>query len=969
MSENIPANLKDFFLKQKAYIEESLNKLSLDWISLINRFEPKHPDLEKQLSKSVIFSDFIASSINHHPEIFISLLESGDFLSQRNKNYYIEYLKKIIPSIENEQQWMCELRKFREREMLRYIWREANSLTDLRQSMQEYSDFASAAIEISLSFLYEQHIKNHGVPRSREDKTQQQLAVLGMGKLGGNELNLSSDIDLIFFYQSGGETDGARPIENQLFFVRLAQQLIRVLDEQTADGRVFRVDMRLRPYGDSGLLVLNQNAMEHYYETQGRTWERYAFIKAAWVAGDRAVVEDFLKTIKPFIYRKYVDFTVVESLREMKLLINRQVKTRGLENDIKLGEGGIRELEFIVQALQLIKGGRKPSLQIKSYYLAMDEVQRLGLMEKEEYIRLTEIYSFYRRLEHLIQAQADQQTQLLPKDIKQQAALAWVMKFDSFSDLEKKIAESRTYVRDIFDELFTVQTDFANVNEKNTNAFDIEQYTTFWLRIKNEALVFKNLDQNLQDKINERVLSFHQEKILSTLSESEKKRLDSCMAYLLFRISEYENPDELIEKTIQFLRVILKRSAYLVLLIENPPVFDYLLSLFQRSQWVLTNILQHPFLLDELLQIQNNKNIVSKVDLFDELHQLSLRTDGHDLETQLEELRVYKCTHEMRAAALYLDNHLSTSDLGDFLSALAEGLLLEVHRLALKVLSDTSLSAKEIEFANKGFAIVAYGKLGSQELGFGSDLDLVFLFDEKNKNIEEPGRFLTRFGQKIIHLLSVRTYSGILYEVDMRLRPSGQSGQLVTSLTAFEKYQRESAWTWEHQALIKARVLVGGDLMKSRFNEIRKEILLRQREPMQLFKDINDMRIRLHENSPRSKDLFYLKTDDGGIVDIEFLTQYLVLGQSAHFPELVNAHACLEIFKFADQHTELRPEWMKGLKEIYLLFRRQINQLTLAQHKVVLAHTDFKSERNQVIEIWQKLVIDHGFVIDASNKK
>src|SRR5690606_29723893 len=296
MNKSIPSALQETFIKQKKNIEQVLGASNLDWSALLKRFNTQYPELENHLAKSIIFSDFIASSISYHLDIFLNLLESGELLCSRHENFYIETLEELLASVENQEQWMRELRKFREREMMRFIWRDVNGLSELRQAMKEYSEFAIAAIEVSLQFLYVQHTNTYGIPRSREDQSPQKLVVLGMGKLGGHELNLSSDIDLIFFYQTGGETDGARPIENQQFFVKLAQQLIKILDEQTVDGRVFRVDMRLRPYGESGLLVLNQNAMEHYYETQGRTWERYAFIKAAWIAGDKTVAEDFLNT-------------------------------------------------------------------------------------------------------------------------------------------------------------------------------------------------------------------------------------------------------------------------------------------------------------------------------------------------------------------------------------------------------------------------------------------------------------------------------------------------------------------------------------------------------------------------------------------------------------------------------------------------------------------------------------------------
>jgi glutamate-ammonia-ligase adenylyltransferase len=957
----LPSVLQESFLNKKNSFEESLQTIDLNWHKFISQFKDSYPDLESHLIKTITFSDFVFDNILRQPNILVELLQTKELINRREKGYYLKVLSELCETQPDQNAWMKSLRQFRLREMVRYVWREANALSETREAMCEYSEFASAAIDVSLDFLYQQQINLLGTPKSKVDQSPQKLSVLGMGKLGGGELNLSSDIDLIFFYKDAGKTDGLRAIDNQQFFVKLAQQLIRVLDERTVDGFVFRVDMRLRPYGDSGLLVLNQNAMELYYETQGRTWERYAFIKAAWVAGDRGVAEKFLENIKPFMYRKYVDFTVVESLREMKLLINRQVKTKGLENDIKLGEGGIRELEFIVQALQLIKGGRKTTLQLKSYYLAMQEVSRLELMQAEEVEKLINIYSFYRRLEHLVQGRADQQTQMLPNIVEHQEALAWLLGYENFSSLDNKIAESRLYVREIFDDLFSSSA--ASENESaELGAYKPERYITLWLHIVEQPVVFDGLDELVQQAINEQLLDFSQENILLKISEIEKKRLDLCMAYLIYRIQDFKEPAELLNQAIKFFRTILKRSAYLVLLYENQKVFYFLLSLFQRSQWILDNLLQHPFLLDELLQLQSKKNLKDAQTIKAELHQLSLRTDAHGLEVQLEELRVFKCTYEIQAAALYLDKHISTSELGDFLSALAQSLLQEVSRIAVKEILKLTKDAEQVsiekDFLENSFAIVAYGKLGSQELGFGSDLDLVFVFDDANKKLSDTGRLLTRFGQKIIHLLNARTYSGILYEADMRLRPSGKSGQLVSSLSAFEKYQAESAWVWEHQALVKARVVVGSEAMQSRFNAIRHQTLRTKRAEAELLKEVVDMRKRLQENFTSLANEFHLKTDEGGIVDIEFLAQFLVLSHSNRYQKLSECHATLEIFEFVSQHESICPEWLIGLKNIYLLFRQQINELTLAQQKVFIQSTQLQAERAQVAEVWLKLISD-----------
>jgi len=964
----VPEHLNPVFLKRKAHIETVFSEAEKNGQNFIEKFQAYNPSitsLEEQFNKTLVLSSFVTEQVAQAPQFLIELFESLDLWCERDAEFYQKKLMELSETCPSTEMWMSVLRKFRQKEMIRFIWREVNELAPLRQNMKELSDFARASIEVSLHYLFEAQKKLFGAPLSEQDQSEQKMCVLAMGKLGSEELNLSSDIDLIFFYRDNGQCNGPRAIDNQQFFARLSQQLIRVLDERTADGFVFRVDMRLRPYGDSGLLVLNQDAMELYYETQGRAWERYALLKADVAAGDKVLGKQFLEVIKPFVYKKYVDFSVVESIREMKLLINRQVKSKGMENDIKLGEGGIRELEFIVQALQLIKGGRKTQLQTRSYYQAMKVVVDLALMTQEDADKLTAHYSFFRRLEHLIQAQADKQTQMLPGHRYEQDSLAWVMAYDSYPALLADIQKKRAEVRNHFNDLFAVPEDEASTSgnqESKQGKFDLA--LTVWLGIQEDQPYFSEMGIKKSTQVVEILKEFSREKVLSALGEIEKKRLDSCIAYLVMNLASFEDPDEVLKRSLSFIRVILKRSAYFVLLIENPEVFHYLLSLFERSQWILDKLIQHPFLLDELLQLQRKKTLSTRADLFDELHQLSLRTGAHDMELRLEELRVFKCTHEFQAAALYLDRHVSTTDLGDFLSHLAECLLHEVCRFATEELSQKFTPAETYKaFVESGFAIIAYGKLGSEEMGFGSDLDLVFLYDEKQSLFEEePISFLTKLVQKIIHLLGLRTYSGILYEADTRLRPSGKAGQLVSSLSAFEKYQQENAWTWEHQALVKARVIVGSQAMRAAFENIRVQILTKKREQATLLKDLHDMQLRLREKtSYQSKDLgsglFHLKSDEGGIVDIEFIAQYLVLMYSHEVTALATVRATLQVFDIAQQQSGLNIEYLSGMRDIYLLYRQRINELTLAYGKAVVEAQAYAQQRQHVADVWKQLMV------------
>lgn len=967
----IPGLLQKELAARFQRVDEKLSQVNSDW----QQSYFAKADLEKQLLNGLLGSTYLTDFICTYPEKFLILVKENVFWDARQGFFYQKALDDIAKSSERLSDFGAKIRKFRQQEMLRFIWREINSIGRLDDSLAELSDFASVCIEQSLSYLYQELVKDFGEPLS-EAGAVQQLSVIAMGKLGGGELNLSSDIDLIFFYAEKGRTSGKRALDNQQFFTRLAQALIKVLDERTVEGFVFRVDMRLRPYGDSGQLVLTQSAMEQYYETQGRAWERYAFVKAKVLAGDVLTGEQFMKTIKPFVYRRYLDFSVIESLREMKSLINRQVKSKGVQDDVKLGEGGIRELEFIVQALQLIQGGKNSELQKRSYFGAMEAVAKMGFMSRDDADALLASYRYLRKVEHLLQAYADKQTQMLPQDEFEQAALAFLMGHDHWASFYEELSDVKETVRASFNELFghsqvEVTAEAAPLGTK------LAHYEAFWRQAGSsindiEGILSKT---TLSDEMVSEIKVFASERALQSLPELERKRLDQLIPILLLKLEKLENAEKVLARFLKFTRVVLKRSAYLVLLLENSPVFDRLLFLFSESEWVLEQIIKHPFLLDELLGLEQSRVLPEQEALASELRQQLLRISPDDLESQTDAFRIFKKAHEIRVASLYLNDEISTFDLGEYLSSLADVILSEVCALASHLVCEMpSVASLIAEHSEKSiltlgaldplehFAVLAYGKLGSREMGFGSDLDLVFLYEiQEDSPFSE--QFYIRMGQKIIHLLSVRTYNGRLYEVDMRLRPSGKSGPIVSTVNAFQKYQQKSAWTWEHQALIKARVLSGNSAITKRIQVVREAALLTKRKSSELLADITEMRIRLSENFAREKqslgvlkkDDFHLKSSQGAIVDIEFIAQYLVLRYAHEYPELINCRATLEVFECAKKVGFLNQFILTTLRDAYLEYRGILNRMTLQQNKIVVSRSKIEPHPDNVKGFWRQL--------------
>ncbi len=914
-------------------------------------------------------SEYAINWLCHHPDEFLALLDQ-DLNTPNTLDAYRLQLSAALTLAPAE--WDAQLRRIRNRAMCGIIWRDLNRLVDTMTTTAELTALADAVVAACLDYHYHRLAETLGVPTSHQGHPQPML-VIGMGKLGAHELNLSSDIDLIFAFPRSGETRGVdKPLSNQEFFIRLGQAIIKSLDPVSADGFVFRVDMRLRPYGQSGTLASSFGALEDYYQTQGREWERFAMIKARIMAnnGSRKYTEELQALLRQFTYRKYVDFTAIEALRNLKHLINKEVKRRRLQDNIKLGRGGIREIEFIAQAFQIIRGGRDTVLQERRLLSVLPLLVKHRCLPPGLDQALAEAYLFLRNVEHALQAWQDKQTQQLPTDATACLRLALVM---GFADRESFLAELDRH-RDRVHEQFS-----AMIAEPRSSDARPGGPTLLWRDLWSLS------DADQQDLVAELTkLGFEQPEAaiavlrndllvapaVVAMAATGRERLNQLLPLLLQRLSRSQDPTRTLTRLVKLLTAVARRSVYLTLLIENPGALDQLVTLSEASPWIADRLAGHPALLDELLNPAALYTIPTLEELTQELRSELLRVDEHDLEGQMEALRYFRQSQSLQAAACELTGRLPLMKVSDYLTELAEVLLAYVlHMSWQQMVARHGVPAGE-SATEPNFLIVGYGKLGGIELAHGSDLDLVFIHDadpngqtagdaEGNRVIDTL-TFYMRLGQKIIHILNANTPSGQLYEVDMRLRPSGNSGLLVTSLTGFRKYQEESAWTWEHQALVRARVIVGPAALATEFADLRHHILTRERDPARLREDVLGMRQKMREQlgsnaRQRAEGRFDLKQDTGGIVDIEFLVQYAVLAWSSKHPQLTRYPDNIRILEGLLAADRLDAQEVNHLIEAYKAFRSMGHRLTLQQQPAVIDESSAEPHRQNVIRIWQSV--------------
>ncbi len=903
-------------------------------------------------------SDYVSQQLLRHAADMLQMSFTALVQQQFEAGQMRSLLRDHLQQVTDEVSLSVCLRQFRRLHMVRIIWRDITRMAGLDETLEDLSELADVCVDESLQRLYAWAVAKNGTPRDESGNTQE-LIVIGMGKLGARELNLSSDIDLIFAYPERGQTDADKPVDTEKFFTRLARQLIKAIGENTAQGFVFRVDTRLRPFGDAGPLVIPMSFLEDYLQGQAREWERYAMVKARIISGSQACVDEFQALIKPFVYRRYLDYGAIESIRDMKKLIKNEMYHRGMDANIKLGMGGIREIEFIGQAFQLIRGGREPDLQIRPIQSVLKVLGEKEILSAQEVDELLSAYEFLRLTENRLQAWKDEQTHVLPADAGARERLAKSMDFADWDTFNAKLGEHRHTVQLCFDDVFAA----PQVENGQQHAL-----ADIWQEGIDDARAVAILnDAGFSDPemVWRRLQDFRHSSACQYMRENGRRRLAQLMPVLLETVARNANADQLLARIIPLLENVSRRTAYLALMVENPQVIDQLARLMGQSEWIAEQIRKYPLLMDEMIDQRNLFQPLKKQQLTQEL-QASLLNAGDDEEQLMERMRQFMQANMLRVAAADLTGAIPVNVVSDYLSDIAEVLCQAVLDSSFGFMQKKHGQPQQTLGHESGFAIIAYGKLGGLELGYSSDLDVVFVHDSQSASAMTDGAkplandvFYARLVKRMITEFTTRMASGQLYEIDMRLRPNGNSGLLISSLAAFERYQLEDAWTWEHQALIRARAVAGDPLTIAGFEALRRRILTVRRDPLKLQQDVRDMREKMRQSLDKSDDAhFDLKQGVGGIADIEFMVQYAVLRWAVDYPDLLDWTDNARLLETLAAHDLLTRQDFENLLAAYWAYRADYHHLSLQKRKGLVDPVQFARQRQQVMAVWQRLMTD-----------
>ena len=843
------------------------------------------------------------------------------------------------------------LREHRRRAMLAIAWRDLAGLAPLAESLESLSQLADQCLRAALRAARHAMMARHGTLRD-DDGLPVPLLVICMGKLGGRELNFSSDIDVVFTFPRDGESDGERPLVASEYCLREARIVIDLLDTNTAEGRVFRVDARLRPFGSAGPLAIGFDALENYLQVHGRDWERYAFVKARFVTADDAddaEAERFLESVvRPFVYRRYLDYGVLGSLRDMKAMISREVQRREMSDHLKLGPGGIREIEFIAQSLQLIRGGQVRQLRTPSLYAALDAIASGAHLPADTVATLRAAYDQLRICENRLQALDDRQVHRLPTDADARTSLALAMDAADWAALSRSLDVHRHRVAEAFDAMVFSAADDGDGAEH-------------WLAGDSVALsaALTARDVSLPDAVADVLAGFRKRLERIPVDATSRERLERFLDAVVERLAATEQPAQTLERVLDVAAAVLRRSAYLALLNERPAALERLVSLAAISGFLTRQIAEHPMLLDALLDPRTFAEPLDRDALVRELDALEAELDPDDSEALVQVLARFARGAWFRIAVADVTGALPLMRVSDRLTDVAEIILGRVLDIAWADLVARHGCPAGSDDDHRRFAIVAYGKLGGRELGYGSDLDLVFLHDvaEGDTDGAQPVDgtvFVMRLARRVVHLLGVQTGDGHLYEVDTRLRPSGRSGLLVSSVAAFEKYQAEDAWTWEHQALTRARAVAGDRDIRRRFEAVRADILCRRVRRDTLAEDVTAMRRRMRtELSRAGAGEFDVKQDRGGIADLEFLVQYLVLRHACDVPGLLEWTDNIRQLDSLASAGVLDDDTARGLQDAYRAFRAIVHRRSLDRLGHVVDGDALAAERARVAAVWR----------------
>lgn len=906
-------------------------------------------------------SDFLVESFARFPHWLTEMASHPP--DGMNHQYYQHWLNEALQEVDDETQFMRVLRQFRRKMLVNINWSQITHSSTTEQTLIQLSHLAEIIILTARDWLYQLSCREWGTPCDMQGNPQP-LIILGMGKLGGYELNFSSDIDLIFTYPHHGVTvGGRRELDNAIFFTRLGQRLIKALDHITQDGFVYRVDMRLRPLGEGGPLVISFSSMEDYYQEQGRDWERYAMVKAK-VLGDQKApyTQELYQMLKPFIYRRYIDFSVLQSLRNMKGMIEREVRRRGLKNNIKLGAGGIREIEFVVQVFQLIRGGRVVALQTRSLLEALKVIEHEKLLPSDEVNTLHQNYLFLRRCENLLQGINDEQTQTLPEDALNQSRVAVGMGFASWADFTQNLIQRMSANRSIFNNLIgddETEHQQSNYDQKFDELWNID------LDLDDIKTVLPNLS-NADDyaQLFQLITQFRKDISKRTIGVRGRDILDQLMPRVMALACEEDNRLTILPRVFQLLVNIVSRTTYLELLVEYPDALKQLIRLCAASPMISDQLMRYPILLDELIDLNALYQTVPLDAYKSELYQYLLRVPTDDEEQQIEALRQFKQMQLLHIAAADVAHILPTMKVSDHLTYLAEAMLDFVVQIAWnQMIQRYGRPDYLADDSQKGLIVVGYGKLGGLELGYSSDLDLVFLHDcpvnsvTTGDKIIDSRQFYLRLVQRIIYLFNIRTNSGILYEIDIRLRPQGDAGLLACTLDSFADYQANEAWTWEHQALVRTRAVYGEPALRDKFNQIRQQILSKPRDEQQLKTAVREMREKMRDHLSQHDHTFNPKIDEGGIGDIEFISQYLVLNYAFTQPKMSTWSDNVRILASAAQYQFMSDDEAATLTQIYIQMRNEIHRLSLQLLPSKVDEKYFAKERAIVNASWQKWLV------------
>ena len=857
------------------------------------------------------------------------------------------------------------LRDLRKQVMLRLAIRDLSNLADLFEVMSSMTELAEVTINFALQ--YHEHwltrSSRFGLPRGEHSHTPQRMLVVAMGKLGGGELNVSSDVDLIFVYPEEGQTDGAKSISNHEFFARLGRKLIASLNDYTAGGYVFRVDMRLRPHGEHSPLAISFPMLEEYFVKQGREWERHAWIKGRVIAGGADTEAESIlmeQIVRPFVFRKYLDFGAYEAMRRLHAQLRREVERREMHDNIKLGPGGIREIEFITQVFQLIRGGRDVDLCIRPTLSVLQRLQKKQQLPQQAVAELTQAYHFLRKLEHRLQYLDDQQTQTLPLNPTDQNLIATAMGFSDYASFMQQLDIHRKNVTRQFELIF------ATPRKSPTHdmlAYLWQAETQDISQTEAAAIQLSTMGFTEPAKISERLRAFYQGTCYHQLPASSQQQINTLIPMLIEAVAELPPVEITLERMLQLLEKISSQTSYLALLLEHPHTLQRVAQLVSISQWASDYLGRHPILLDELLRHDAPQPVPDWNTLKNELiyllnHANSPKNDV--IEWQMDVLRHFQHAQVFRLLVTDLEGSLLLETLSDHLTALADLVLDTVLNLAWAGL-------KKRHREKPAFAIIGYGKLGGKELGYASDLDMVFLYEDDHPDAAE---IYTKLGQSINAWLTRHTSAGLLYETDLRLRPNGASGLLVNSMEAFTQYQREQAWVWEHQALTRARFVAGDQHVGEAFESTRKEILCQSRNLTELKQEILKMREKMLDVHPNPTALFDIKHDRGGIIDVEFIVQYLVLGYACQYPQLTGNIGNIALLKMAGELGLIPMPIAEKVRSAYREFRRIQHRKRLsgdadmtssapidgqAQKPTRIEGNHLKDDRMAVLALWEEV--------------